>query len=58
MRRTSMTRAVMLGLLALLALPATGLADTFDAAGAGVLPDSVGINFLWVVVVVCLVMFM
>ena len=58
MRRTSMTRAVMLGLLALLALPATGLADTFDAAGAGVLPDSVGINSLWVVVAACLVMFM
>ena len=30
MRRTSMTRAVILGLLALLALPATGLADSFD----------------------------
>jgi Amt family ammonium transporter len=58
MRRTSMTRAVLLGLLALLVLPATGLADTFDAAGKGVLPDSVGINSLWVVVAACLVMFM
>jgi ammonium transporter, Amt family len=58
MRRTSMTRAVLLGLLALLVLPATGLADTFDAAGKGVLPDSVGINSIWVVVAACLVMFM
>jgi Amt family ammonium transporter len=58
MRRTSMTRAVLLGLLALLVLPATGLADTFDAASKGVLPDSVGINSLWVVVAACLVMFM
>jgi Amt family ammonium transporter len=57
MRRTSMTRAVMLGLLALLVLPATGLADTFDAAGKG-LPDSVGINSLWVIVAGCFVMFM
>jgi ammonium transporter, Amt family len=58
MRRTTMTRAVLLGLLALLVLPATGLADTFDAAGKGVLPDSVGINSIWVVVAACLVMFM
>src|SRR5919198_3392320 len=58
MRRTTMTRAVLLGLLALLVLPATGLADTFDAAGKGALPDSVGINSIWVVVAACLVMFM
>jgi ammonium transporter, Amt family len=57
MRRTQMTRAVMLGLLALLVLPAAAMADTFDAAGNG-LPDSVGINSLWVIVAGCFVMFM
>src|ERR671937_2410071 len=58
MRRTTMTRAVLLGLLALLVLPAAAMADTFDAAGKGVLPDSVGINSTWVIVAACLVMFM
>jgi ammonium transporter, Amt family len=58
MRRTSVVRAVLLGLLALLVLPVGAMADTFDAAGAGVLPDSVGINSMWVVVAACLVMFM
>ena len=57
MRRTPMTRAVLLGLLALLVLPAAAMADTFDAAGKG-LPDSVGINSLWVIVAGCFVMFM
>src|SRR3954465_1134752 len=57
MRRTPMTRAVLLGLVAVLVLPAAALADTFDAAGKG-LPDSVGINSLWVIVAGCLVMFM
>jgi Amt family ammonium transporter len=52
-----MTRAVLLGLLALLVLPAAAMADTFDAAGKG-LPDSVGINSLWVIVAGCFVMFM
>ena len=33
------------------------MADTFDAAGNG-LPDSVGINSLWVIVAGCFVMFM
>src|SRR6476659_9269089 len=57
MRRTQMTRAVLLGLLALLVLPAAAMADTFNAAGKG-LPDSVGINSLWVIVAGCFVMFM
>jgi ammonium transporter, Amt family len=57
MRRTAMTRAVISGLLALLVLPAAAMADTFDAAGKG-LPDSVGINSLWVIVAGCFVMFM
>jgi ammonium transporter, Amt family len=58
MRRSSTVRAVMLGLLALLLLPGAALADTFDAASKGALPDSVGINSIWVVVAACLVMFM
>src|SRR4029453_12748593 len=57
MRRSSTVRAVALGLLALLLLPGAALADTFDAAGNG-LPDSVGINSLWVIVAGCFVMFM
>ncbi|MEA2391056.1 MAG: ammonium transporter, Amt family, partial [Solirubrobacteraceae bacterium] len=57
MRRTVLTRAVPLGLLLLLALPAAALADTYDAAGKG-LPDSVGINSIWVIVAGVLVMFM
>jgi Amt family ammonium transporter len=57
MRRSSTVRAVALGLLALLLLPGAALADTFDAAGKG-LPDSVGINSLWVIVAGCFVMFM
>ena len=57
MRRSSMARAVVLGLVALLVLPAAAMADTFDAAGKG-LPDSVGINSLWVIVAGCFVMFM
>ena len=48
---------LLLGLVALLVLPAAAMADTFDAAGKG-LPDSVGINSLWVIVAGCFVMFM
>jgi Amt family ammonium transporter len=58
MRRSSTARALVLGLVALLLLPAGAMADTFDAAGKGVLPESVGINSIWVVVAACLVMFM
>ena len=57
MRRSSTARAVVLGCAALLLLPAAAMADTFDAAGKG-LPDSVGINSLWVIVAGCFVMFM
>jgi Amt family ammonium transporter len=57
MRRSSTARAVVLGCAALLLLPSAALADTFDAAGKG-LPDSVGINSLWVIVAGCFVMFM
>jgi Amt family ammonium transporter len=44
--------------LSALALPGTALADTFDAAGAGKLADTVGINSTWVIVAGVLVMFM
>ena len=53
-----MRRALPLGLLMALLLPASALADTFDAAGAGKLPDSVGINSIWVIVAAMVVMFM
>jgi Amt family ammonium transporter len=46
----------MLGALVALLVPAVASADTYDAAGS--LPDSVGINSIWVVVAGCLVMFM
>ena len=41
-----------------LLLPAVASADTLDAAEAGVLPDSVAINSIWVVVAALLVIFM
>src|SRR3954466_2100961 len=47
-----------LAVLAALVLPGSALADTFDAAGAGKLPDTVGINSTWVIVAGVLVMFM
>jgi Amt family ammonium transporter len=50
-------RALPLGLLTALALPASAMADTFNAVGKG-LPDSVGINSIWVVVAALVVMFM
>jgi Amt family ammonium transporter len=40
-----------------LVAPTAALADTYDAAGKG-LPDSVGINSMWVIVAAVLVMFM
>jgi Amt family ammonium transporter len=58
MTRSLAARALGLGLVAALLLPAAALADTYDAAGAGSLPQSVGINSLWVIVAGCLVMFM
>src|SRR5262249_9035802 len=57
LRRSFPVRALALSALIVLLAPAAALADTFDAAGKG-LPDSVGINSLWVVVAGCLVMFM
>src|SRR3954449_10590135 len=55
MRRSLLVRALPVAALLALALPASALADTFDAKG---LPDSVGINSIWVIVAGVLVMFM
>src|SRR6478752_978067 len=57
MNRSFAVRAMMLGLVVALLAPAAAFADTYDAAGKG-LPDSVGINSLWVIVAGCFVMFM
>src|SRR5256714_14312575 len=56
--RKRAVRASALAVLAALVLPGSAVADTFDAAGAGKLPDTVGINSTWVIVAGCLVMFM
>jgi ammonium transporter, Amt family len=56
--RKRAVRASALAVLAALVLPGSALADTFDAAGAGKLADTVGINSTWVIVAGCLVMFM
>jgi Amt family ammonium transporter len=55
MRRSKLLWALSLALVAALAVPGSALADTFDAKG---LPQSVGINSIWVIVAACLVMFM
>jgi ammonium transporter, Amt family len=55
-KRRKLAAGLVLGLVALLALPGAALADTYDAAGK--MPDSVGINSIWVIVAACLVMFM
>jgi len=57
MRGSKLARALPLALVAMLVMPAAAMADTFNAVGKG-LPDSVGINSLWVIVAGCLVMFM
>jgi Amt family ammonium transporter len=57
LRRSFPVRALALSALLVLLAPAAALADTFDAAGKG-LPDSVGINSIWVIVAGCFVMFM
>jgi ammonium transporter, Amt family len=57
LRRSFPVRALALSALIVLLAPAAAMADTFDAAGKG-LPDSVGINSLWVIVAGCFVMFM
>jgi Amt family ammonium transporter len=57
LRRSFAVRALALSAALVLLAPAAALADTFQAAGKG-LPDSVGINSMWVIVAGCLVMFM
>jgi Amt family ammonium transporter len=44
--------------LGLLAVPASAMADSLDAAGNGVLGDSVPLNTLWVTIAAVLVLFM
>jgi ammonium transporter, Amt family len=62
MRRTTARKvlpAVGVGLLvAVLAVPGSASADTLEAAGNGVLADSVGFNSMWVIVAGMVVMFM
>jgi Amt family ammonium transporter len=58
MRRSLLAKGLLMGALATLLVPAAAMADTLDAAGNGVLPESVAINTMWVVVAGCLVMFM
>src|SRR3954452_24584040 len=57
LRRSFPIRVLALSALVVLLAPAAAFADTFNAAGKG-LPDSVGINSMWVIVAGCLVMFM
>jgi Amt family ammonium transporter len=57
MRRRHLA-AIPLAVGALLALPGVAFADSLDASVNGALPDSVGINSLWVIVAGVLVMFM
>jgi len=58
MKRTTIICASVMALVAIMLLPTVAAADTFDAAGAGQLKDSVGINSMWVIVAGVLVMFM
>jgi Amt family ammonium transporter len=58
MKRTTILCAGLSALVALTLLPAMASADTFDAAGAGRLADSVGINSMWVIVAGVFVMLM
>ncbi len=55
MKRAALTTACVAGCFALLAMPTVASADVFDAAGV---PNSVGINSLWVFLAACLVLFM
>jgi Amt family ammonium transporter len=62
MRQRTLVRAAALAALALLVVPTGALADSYDAtknitAGNG-LPNSIGVNSIWVIVAACLVMFM
>lgn len=56
MRRSLTARALVFGVLAALLVPATASADIYDAAGS--LPESVGINSMWVIIAGVLVFFM
>jgi ammonium transporter, Amt family len=58
LRRSWLAPGFLVGLAAVLILPAVASADTLDAAENGALPQSVAINSLWVVIAGCLVMFM
>jgi Amt family ammonium transporter len=58
MRRSFAVRAIGVGLVGLLLVPATAGADSFSNFPAKGLPDSVGINSMWVIVAGVLVMFM
>jgi Amt family ammonium transporter len=55
-KRRRLAAGLVLGLVAVLALPSVASADLFQAAPR--IPDSVGINSVWVAVAGCLVMFM
>ena len=55
MRRSFLARVLAAGLLAALLVPSSALADLYTAKGV---PDSVGINSLWVFVAAVLVLFM
>src|ERR1044071_9669158 len=59
MSRRMLVRALPLGALAALVVPATALADTIrDDGTLGPFPQSAAINTIWLVVAACLVMFM
>jgi Amt family ammonium transporter len=58
MTRSSLGRALALGLGVTLLAPAAAMADSLEAAGNGVLPDSVAINSMWVIVAAMVVFFM
>ncbi|HEX2016726.1 MAG TPA: hypothetical protein VGN69_08530, partial [Solirubrobacteraceae bacterium] len=62
MKRSTLARATVLGLLVLLVLPATGWADAQDLrnsiAGKPGYTPSVGFDTIWVIVAASLVMFM
>ncbi len=55
MRRSFLARALGVGLIAALVAPTSAMADLYTAKGV---PDSVGINSLWVFVAAVLVIFM
>jgi Amt family ammonium transporter len=59
MSRRMLVRALPLGVLAALVVPASALADTIRQDGTlGPFPQSAAINTIWLVVAACLVMFM